>query len=123
MNNIPKFENYSEAEVRAAFERLAAEMFADFAACSTEPEVETVRIKWLGRKHGVLTAISETWLKGAPKEARRLIGQHFNGLRQQIEEFVLGNQVLAKGEKSVQLESAAATLKQIRQQSSLQGSL
>ena len=41
---------------------------------------------WLGRKQGRLKLISDVWLKNAPAEARKSLGQHFNQLKQQIEQ-------------------------------------
>ena len=47
--------------------------------------VEQFRLHWLGRKQGRLKAISDAWLKTAPAEARKAIGQRFNELKEQIE--------------------------------------
>jgi len=44
----------------------------------------------LGRKQGRLKAISEAWLKAAPPEAKRLIGQRFNALKEQVEAILTG---------------------------------
>jgi phenylalanyl-tRNA synthetase alpha chain len=48
--------------------------------------VEAFRLHWLGRKQGRLKAISDAWLKSAPVEAKKLIGQRFNVLKAAIEE-------------------------------------
>src|SRR5262249_39664475 len=49
------------------------------------PDKEAFRLHWLGRKQGRLKLIGDAWLKAAPPEARKLIGQRFNQLKEQIE--------------------------------------
>ena len=46
------------------------------------------RLEWLGRKQGRLNEISGRWLKSAPAEAKKSIGQHFNELKKKIEELL-----------------------------------
>src|SRR5271166_5542353 len=107
MYTVPQLADYSESELDKAFGEITAEMYRDLETCNSEADVETFRIKWLGRKSGILTKISEAWLKGAPKEARRDVGLRFNGLRQQVEEYAIGSLAIAKGETVVPLGSAA----------------
>jgi phenylalanyl-tRNA synthetase alpha chain len=52
---------------------------------SLTKDVETLRLEWLGRKQGHLKQISDLWLKAAPIEAKRSIGQRFNALKDVIE--------------------------------------
>jgi phenylalanyl-tRNA synthetase alpha chain len=40
---------------------------------------------WLGRKSGVLTSITENWLKPASSDLKRVVGQSLNELKQHIE--------------------------------------
>jgi phenylalanyl-tRNA synthetase alpha chain len=47
---------------------------------------EQFRLHWLGRKQGRLKALSDAWLKAAPPEAKRTVGQHFNELKTAIEQ-------------------------------------
>src|SRR2546423_1591895 len=54
---------------------------------------------WLGRKSGVLTTITENWLKPSQPEPRRIVGQKLNALKAHVE-AVLTDQRTA-------LESAA----------------
>src|ERR1700731_2775592 len=46
---------------------------------------ESMRVNWVGRKSGVLTAISENWLKPAKAHLKRSIGQSFNELKSHVE--------------------------------------
>jgi len=50
---------------------------------------EAFRLEWLGRKQGKLKQVSDTLLKSAPVDAKRLIGQRFNALKEQIELWLL----------------------------------
>src|SRR5467141_1032326 len=40
---------------------------------------------WLGRKSGVLTKITENWLKPSPPELKRIVGQELNSLKAHVE--------------------------------------
>ena len=48
---------------------------------------QPMQVTWLGR-HGVLSAISEKWLKQAPAHLRPIVGRCFNELRTHIERGV-----------------------------------
>jgi phenylalanyl-tRNA synthetase alpha chain len=47
---------------------------------------EEDRAAWLGRKSGRLTRVSENWLKPAPPDLKRAVGQELNALKSQIEQ-------------------------------------
>ena len=47
---------------------------------TTVEAVEQLRIRWIGRKQGLLMRVGEV-LKGAPPEARREVGKRFNALK------------------------------------------
>lgn len=80
---IPQLTDFSEASLDAAFQGVLAE--ARGAASAPAFDAEAFRLEWLGRKQGRLKAISDAWLKAAPAEAKRLIGQRFNALKEQVE--------------------------------------
>ncbi|MBW4038234.1 MAG: phenylalanine--tRNA ligase subunit alpha [Acidobacteria bacterium] len=80
---IPKLTDFSEASLDQYFGALHEE-----ARQSIEDQgfdKESFRLDWLGRKQGKLKQISDALLKSAPPEAKRLIGQRFNALKEQIE--------------------------------------
>jgi phenylalanyl-tRNA synthetase alpha chain len=81
--NIPELTDFSEASLDAAFAAVRAEAELDISSLTVD--VETFRLEWLGRKQGRLKVISDLWLKAAPPEAKRLIGQRFNALKETIE--------------------------------------
>ncbi len=82
---IPTLGGYSEAALDQAFAALTREVEASAQSLSNEGAVEQFRLQWLGRKQGRLKSISDAWLKSAPVEAKKLIGQRFNQLKAQIE--------------------------------------
>ena len=80
---IPQLVDFSEASLDAAFAAVLAE--ARSATHTVLFDAEAFRLEWLGRKQGRLKAISDAWLKAAPPEAKRLIGQRFNALKEQVD--------------------------------------
>ncbi len=46
---------------------------------------EALRLSWTGRKSGVLSQITDNWLKPAPPELKRAVGQELNKLKGHIE--------------------------------------
>jgi phenylalanyl-tRNA synthetase alpha chain len=82
------------AQVRERFDRQIA-LPADeirnlmlreaWASSETDP-IAAIRQFWMGRKSGVLTLITENWLKKAPPALKGVVGKHFNQLKTYIEE-------------------------------------
>jgi phenylalanyl-tRNA synthetase alpha chain len=70
---------------------------------------------WLGRKSGVLTKITENWLKPSRPELKRIVGQELNALKAHIEAIRL--------EQSAAIEAAGehAALAREREDLSLPG--
>jgi phenylalanyl-tRNA synthetase alpha chain len=66
------------AEVRARFDSAGA-------AVHDESAWKLFRDAWLGRKSGVLTQITDNWLKPAPPELKRAVGAALNDLRAHVE--------------------------------------
>ncbi|WP_158821263.1 phenylalanine--tRNA ligase subunit alpha [Granulicella sp. S156] len=85
--NIPQLIDFTEASLDAAFASVRNE--AEAAVAAPGFEAEQFRLEWLGRKQGHLKAISDAWLKAAPPEAKKLIGQRFNALKEQVEGFLI----------------------------------
>ncbi|HEU4983782.1 MAG TPA: phenylalanine--tRNA ligase subunit alpha [Acidobacteriaceae bacterium] len=83
---IPHLSGYEEAELDQAFASVSHEVEASAGALATPEAVESFRLYWLGRKQGRLKAISDAWLKSAPPEARKPLGQRFNKLKAEIEQ-------------------------------------
>ena len=84
-DGIPALTGWSEAELDAAFAAVAREVEGSAQALTSSDEKEEFRLRWLGRKQGRLKAISDAWLKAAPAEAKKPLGQRFNTLKALIE--------------------------------------
>ncbi|HYL47530.1 MAG TPA: phenylalanine--tRNA ligase subunit alpha [Candidatus Limnocylindrales bacterium] len=69
------------AELRASFDHDASQ---DIDAI----DLGVTRVKWLGRKSGVLSEITENWLKPAAKEVKPAVGQSLNALKAHIEKQI-----------------------------------
>lgn len=46
---------------------------------------EKFRVRWLGRQDSVISRIAANWLKEAPPEAKKCVGQGLNSLRRELE--------------------------------------
>ncbi len=84
-DGIPQLTGWSEAELDQAFAAVARTVEESARSLASPEEKEQFRLYWLGRKQGRLKAISDAWLKAAPVEAKKLIGQRFNTLKAEVE--------------------------------------
>ena len=75
-------------ELTALFADLRGRFDADCACAHDESSWKQFRDTWLGRKSGVLTQITENWLKPATAELKRGVGQQLNELRAHVESQV-----------------------------------
>jgi phenylalanyl-tRNA synthetase alpha chain len=73
-------------EIRARFD-------ADATAAHDETTWKQFRDAWLGRKSGVFTQITDNWLKPAPPELKRVVGQELNKLRAHVESEIEARRV------------------------------
>ena len=85
---VPKLKNYSAAALGKAAGKLVSALEQESAAVKNETVWKEFRDRWVGRKSGVLTQINELWLKAAPKEAKREVGQLVNELKKEVENTV-----------------------------------
>ena len=76
----------AEADLDAAFAKWPQKLKIPRRDLAGADAVEQFRLHWLGRKQGRLKAVSDAWLKTAPPEAKKLIGQRFNKLKEEIEQ-------------------------------------
>ena len=85
---VSKLTDYSAG----ALERASAELFSalgeEASAVKNEGDWKVFRDRWMARKNGVLTQINDIWLKAAPKEAKREVGQLVNDLKSRVEDRV-----------------------------------
>ncbi len=85
--------DYSERGLEKARTECASACLIDRQSIRNGAELKAFRDRWIGRKNGILTQINDLWLKGAPKDAKRLVGVQVNALRAQITELVEGADV------------------------------
>src|SRR6266853_3224480 len=72
-------------ELSALFADLRGRFDADCACAHDESSWKQFRDAWLGRKSGVLTQITDNWLKTATLELKRAVGAALNELRAHVE--------------------------------------
>jgi phenylalanyl-tRNA synthetase alpha chain len=82
---IPNLTAFDEAALDTAFAALEAQARDEAAALGTAEAVEAFRLRWLGRKQGRLNEVSSRWLKAAPAEAKKALGQRFNAFKVLVE--------------------------------------
>jgi phenylalanyl-tRNA synthetase alpha chain len=87
-DSIPNLTAFDEAALDQSFAALRRQA-GDAASALDSPEaVEAFRLHWLGRKQGRLNEVSGRWLKSAPAEAKKAIGQRFNQLKAEVERLL-----------------------------------
>ncbi|MFI5058561.1 MAG: phenylalanine--tRNA ligase subunit alpha [Candidatus Acidiferrales bacterium] len=73
------------AHVTARFADVRAQFDGHFTTVHDQSGWKMFRDRWLGRKSGVLTLITDNWLKPATPELKRVVGQELNSLRAHVE--------------------------------------
>ena len=85
---VQKPKDFSPLALDKAAEKLTAALAKEAAEVQTESDWKSFRDRWMARKNGVLTLVNDFWLKAAPKENKREIGQRVNQIKQQVEQTV-----------------------------------
>jgi phenylalanyl-tRNA synthetase alpha chain len=80
---IPNLTAFDEAALDQAFAVIERQARKDAA----QLDGEAFRLKWLGRKQGLLNEVSDRWLKAAPAQAKKAVGQRFKILKELVEQF------------------------------------
>src|ERR1700741_4753829 len=75
-------------QVSALFSELRARFNDQLAACVDLMDVGVAQVDWLGRKSGVVSAITDHWLKPAPPDLKRTVGAALNELRAHVEQKI-----------------------------------
>src|SRR5712692_4489303 len=73
------------AQVTARFSDVRAHFEGPFQSFLYESDWKMFRDRWLGRKSGVLTLLTDNWLKPATPDLKRVVGQELNMLRAHVE--------------------------------------
>ncbi|MCU1271475.1 MAG: phenylalanyl-tRNA synthetase, alpha subunit [Acidobacteriaceae bacterium] len=103
---VPKLKDFSPAALDKAVEKLLAALDKEPVALTGEDQRKAFRDRWLARKDGILMQVNELWLKAAPKEAKREVGQRVNKLKAEVEakvEAALAMAPATKGESAIDI--------------------
>jgi phenylalanyl-tRNA synthetase alpha chain len=84
-NILPPLDAATPDEVAARFAELRARFDENAASATDENAWKSVRDEWLGRKSGLLTQVTDTWLKPSPSELKRAVGQALNSFKAHVE--------------------------------------
>jgi phenylalanyl-tRNA synthetase alpha chain len=78
---VPKLTDFSPKALEKAKDHLFSALDEEAKAIRSEADWKTFRDRWMARKNGVLTQINDLWLKAAPKDAKREVGQRLNEVK------------------------------------------
>ena len=98
----------SPERIPAMFAELRAEFDRELSAATNESNWKSVRDAWLGRKSGVLSQITDNWLKPAAPELKRAVGQELNQLKAHVESVLASARLRSKLRRKTLLWRATA---------------
>jgi phenylalanyl-tRNA synthetase alpha chain len=101
---IPNLSAFDDDALEKAFGALEAQARADADAL----DAESFRLKWLGRKQGLLNEVSDRWLKAVPPQAKKPVGQRFKILKELAE--ALAEHASAGGPTDAALKAEAVDI-------------
>ena len=104
--SVPQLKDFSTPALDKAVEKLLAGLEKESTALADENQRKAFRDRWLARKDGILTQVNELWLKAAPKDAKREVGQRVNKLKAEVEgkvEAALAQAPAAKPEPAIDI--------------------
>lgn len=90
-----------DAGVETLVKELRAALDAELASGDSPETAEQLRIRWLGRKQGILGAANDHWLKTAPGPLKRTVGRLLNELRGHAEQSLEERQQAAAKKAAV----------------------
>ena len=85
---IPNLIAFDAVSLDNAFAAVGQQAREDASALAGPDAVEAFRLKWLGRKQGLLNEVSSRWLKAAPPEAKKAVGERFKTLKELVERLL-----------------------------------
>jgi phenylalanyl-tRNA synthetase alpha chain len=86
--SVPKLKDFSAAVLDKEVSKLLAALDEESKIVRNELEWKAFRDRWMARTNGVLTQLNDQWLKAAPKDAKREVGQRVNELKARITQAV-----------------------------------
>jgi phenylalanyl-tRNA synthetase alpha chain len=85
---VPKLKDFSAAALDEAVQNLRAAVVREAGEVKNELEWKTFRDRWMARANGFLTQVNTLWLKAAPKDAKRDVGQRVNEVKKRVDETI-----------------------------------
>jgi len=82
---VPKLKGFDALTLDKSVEKLLAALDAESNSVTDEAAWKQFRDRWISRNNGLLTQVNDLWLKAAPKEAKREVGQRVNDLKKKVE--------------------------------------
>ena len=96
MYTVPKLDDYSPAALDRAMADLIGSVKAEKELVGSGSDWKAFRDRWLARKNGILAQVNEIWLKAAPPEAKRDVGQRVNQLKEEVNGWVKVGELLGR---------------------------
>jgi len=115
--SVSKLKDFSAVALDQAVGSLLAALEEESQAVKSEAEQKVFRDRWMARTNGLMTQVNDLWLKAAPKDAKRDVGQRVNDLKKRVEETIgaaLTNAQSAASTPRVDAEHVDITLPGIR---------
>jgi phenylalanyl-tRNA synthetase alpha chain len=94
---VPQLKKFSATVLTGAKERFEEALVSESENVKDEAAWKQFRDRWMARKNGLLTQINLLWLKGAPSEAKREVGQLVNRLKTEVENRVSAAKASVEG--------------------------
>jgi phenylalanyl-tRNA synthetase alpha chain len=91
---VPKLKDFSVKALKKESDKLFSAFDEEVKAVRGETTWKIFRDRWMARTSGILTQINDSWLKAAPKEAKRNAGQTVNAIRSWVEAEVAKSELL-----------------------------
>jgi phenylalanyl-tRNA synthetase alpha chain len=111
---VPKLKDYSSPKLEAAEQELLSALEQEAAAVASESDWKAFRDRWIARKNGVLTQVNDLWLKTAPEDAKKDVGQRVNKIKSAVTVRVSGKVTLSGSLTAVKIPGLDITLPGIR---------
>jgi phenylalanyl-tRNA synthetase alpha chain len=80
-------------KVAGQFQNLRIAFDREIVDCVDETDLGVSKVEWVGRKSGILSQITDNWLKPSPPELKRVVGQELNKLRAHVESQIESRRV------------------------------
>ncbi len=84
----------SAEQVQSLFAELRTRFDSELAALTSQADFQRFRDSWLARKTGVLTLVTDHWLKPAAPDLKRAVGAALNALRAHVDSGIALRQAL-----------------------------